>query len=46
MGASWVLIDGGLKELFFGECTEKHVTFKGVRIERQSIKKRKISKPN
>lgn len=32
----------GLKELFFGECTKKHVSFKGNRIERQTIKKEKL----
>lgn len=38
------LRDGGLKELFFGNCTKKHVAFKGTRIERQSIKKEQLSK--
>lgn len=37
------LRDAGLKELFFGECTKKHVTFKGKRIERQTIKKAKLA---
>ena len=37
------LRDAGLKELFFGECTKKHVTFKGIRIEKQSIKKEKLA---
>jgi hypothetical protein len=37
------LRDAGLKELFFGECTKKHVTFKGIRIERQTIKKEKLA---
>lgn len=37
------LRDGGLKELFFGECTKKHVAFKGNRIERQFIEKEKLA---
>lgn len=37
------LRDAGLKELFFGECTKKHVTFKGIRIEKQTIKKEKLA---
>lgn len=37
------LRDGGLKELFFGNCTKKHVAFKGARIEKQSIKQEKLS---
>jgi|GEM_PF-5529345 hypothetical protein len=37
------LKDGGLKELFFGDCTKKHVTFKGTRIEGQFIKKEKLA---
>jgi hypothetical protein len=37
------LRDAGLKELFFGECTKKHVTFKGIRIVKQSIKKEKLA---
>lgn len=37
------LRDAGLKELFFGECTKKHLTFKGVRIEGQTIKKEKLA---
>ena len=36
------LREGGLKELFFGDCTKKHVTFKGIRIVKQSIKKEKL----
>jgi hypothetical protein len=34
------LRDGGLKELFFGDCTKRHVAFNGARIERQSKKKK------
>lgn len=37
------LRDGGLKELFFGNCTKKHVAFKGIRIEKQSIKKETLA---
>jgi hypothetical protein len=37
------LRDGSLKDLFFGDCTKKHVTFKGTRIERLSIKKEKLA---
>lgn len=37
------LKDGGLKELFFGDCTKRHVAFKGSRVERQSIKKEKLA---
>jgi hypothetical protein len=37
------LRDAGLKELFFGECTKKHLTFKGIRIEKQSIKNGKLA---
>lgn len=37
------LRDAGLKELFFGDCTKKHLTFKGIRIEKQTIKKEKLA---
>lgn len=37
------LRDAGLKELFFGDCTKKHVTFKGIRIEQQSINNEKLA---
>ena len=28
---------GGLKELFFGNCTKAHASFKGCRLEKQVI---------
>lgn len=34
---------GGLKELFFGDCTKIMVSFKGCRIEKQFIKKEKLA---
>lgn len=37
------LRDGGLKELFFGNCTKAHISFKGTRIEKQLIKKEKVA---